>query len=100
MVTVGGGTKEIDGVEFTMKYDDYELFSLGKEYLLFLQFDTTGRLGAIQMGPMGALKIGDDGKLETMGDSEAEAVKEMIARFGNSLHSLRAFLKSLPKRQN
>lgn len=100
MVTVGGGTKEIDGVEVTMKYDDYELFSLGKEYLLFLQFDTTGRLGAIQMGPMGALKIGDDGKLEMMGDSEAEAVKEMIARFGNSLHSLRAFLKSLPKRQN
>lgn len=98
MVTVRGGTKEVDGVEVTMKYDDYELFSLGKEYLLFVEFDTTGRLGALKMGPLGALKIGDDGKLETMGDSGAEPVKEMITRFGNSLHSLKAFLKSLPRR--
>lgn len=100
MVTVWGGTKEIDGVEVTMKYDDYELFSLGKEYLLFLQFDTTGRLGGLEMGPLSALEIGGDGTLSTMNRSESHEFKQMInSRFGNSVHSLKAFLKSLPKRQ-
>lgn len=100
MATVRGGTKEIDGVEVTMKYDDYELFSLGKEYLLFLEFDTTGRLGAIQMGPLGALEVGGDGTLSTMDRSESREFKQMInSRFGNSVKSLKAFLKSLPKRQ-
>lgn len=100
MVTVRGGTKEIDGVEVTMKYDDYELFSLGKEYLLFLEFDTTGRLGGLEMGPLGALEIGGDGTLSTMNRSESHEFKQMInSRFGNSVEALKAFLKSLPKRQ-
>lgn len=100
LVTIRGGTKEIDGVEVTTKYDDFELFSIGKEYLLFLDFDTTGRVGALRMGPLGALKIGDDGTLDTLGSSESEPVKQMInPRFGNSFGSLKAYLKSLPKRQ-
>ncbi|HEX8561267.1 MAG TPA: hypothetical protein VF668_24460 [Pyrinomonadaceae bacterium] len=96
-----GGAKEIDGVEVTSKYDDFELFSIGKEYLLFLEFDTTGRLGALGMGPLGALKIANDGTLDTLGSSESEPIKQMInPRFGNSFESLKAYLKSLPKRQS
>lgn len=99
MVTIRGGTKEVDGVEVTMKYDDFELLSVGKEYLLFLQFDTTKTVGSLMMGPLGALEIGDDGTLDTLGARESNAVKQMInPRFGNSFASLKTFLKSLPKR--
>jgi hypothetical protein len=100
MVTIGGGTKEVDGVEVTMKIDDFELLSVGKEYLLFLEFDTTRRVGSLAMGPLGALEIRDDGTLDTLGERESNAVKQMInPRFGNSFESLKTFLKSLPKRQ-
>ena len=100
LVTIKGGTKEIDGVEVTAKYDDFELFSIGKEYLLFLDFDTTRRVGGLRMGPLGAMEIGDDGTLDTLGSRESNAVKQMInPRFGNSFGSLKTYLKSLPKRQ-
>jgi hypothetical protein len=101
VVTIRGGTKEVDGVEVTMKYDDFEPFSIGKEYLLFLEFDTTRRVGGLAMGQLGALEIGDDGTLDTLGSRESNAVKQMInPRFGNSFGSLNAYLKSLPKRQS
>ena len=101
MVTIRGGTKEIDGVVVTVKYDDFELFSIGKEYLLFLDFDTTKTVGGLAMGPLGALEIGDDGTLDTLGSRQSNAVKQMIKpRFGNSFGSLKSYLKSLPKRQS
>jgi hypothetical protein len=100
LVTIRGGTKEIDGVEVTTKYDDFELFSLGKEYLLFLEFDTTRTVGGLKMGALGALEISDDGTLSTLDRSQSHEFKQMInSRFGNSVEALKAFLKRLPKRQ-
>jgi hypothetical protein len=100
LVTIRGGTKEIDGVEVNMKYDDFELLSLGKEYLLFLDFDTTKRVGGLAMGPLGAMEIDADGKLDTLGSRESNVVKQMLnQRFGNSFESLKTYLRSLPKRQ-
>lgn len=100
MVTVRGGTKEIDGVEVTMKYDDYELFSLGKEYLLFLEFDTTKRVGGLAMGPLSGLEIGADGTLSTLDRRDSHEIKQKLdSRFGNSVEALKAFLKRQPKRK-
>lgn len=100
LVSILGGTKEVDGVEVTTKYDDFDLISVGKEYLLFLEFDTTRTVGGLAMGPLGALEIGNDGTLDTLGKRQSNAVKQMInPRFGNSLGSLKAYLKSLPKHQ-
>jgi hypothetical protein len=101
LVTILGGTKEIDGVEVTMKYDDFELFSVGKEYLLFLEFDTTRTVGALKMGPLGGLEIGADGTLSTLDRRDSHEFKRMLnSRFGNSVEALKAFLRSRPKRQN
>jgi hypothetical protein len=100
LVTTLGGTKEIDGVEVTSKYDDFELFSIGKEYLLFLEFDTKRTVGGLKMGPLGAMEIGGDGTLSTLDRRGSHDFKQMIdARFGNSVGALKTFLKSLPKRQ-
>jgi len=100
LVTVLGGTKDVDGVEVTSKYDDFELFSVGKEYLLFLNFDTTKTVGGLSMGPLGALEIGGDGTLSTLDRRPSHNIKQMIdSRFGNSFDVLKSFLKSLPKRQ-
>lgn len=100
LVSIWGGTKEVDGVEVTTKYDDFDPFSIGREYLLFLQFDTSKTVGGLAMGPLSALEIGDDGTLDTLGSRQSNAVKQMInPRFGKSFGSLKTYLKSLPKRQ-
>lgn len=95
MVTIRGGVMVLDGVEVTLKYDDFELFSLDKEYLLFLKFDTTGKLGALGMGPLSALALDPDGTLHTLDRQESHAIKQAIkSQFRDSVETLRAHLKS------
>lgn len=100
LVTLLGGTKDIDGVEVTSKYDDFELFSIGKEYLLFLDFDASKTVGGLRMGPLGAMEIGGDGTLSTLDRRQTHEFKQMIdSRFGNSIEALKTHLRRLPKRQ-
>jgi hypothetical protein len=100
LVTILGGTKDVDGVEVTSKYDDFAPFSIGKEYLLFLNFDATRTVGGLRMGPLGALEVGGDGTLSTLDRRPSHDFKQMIdSRFGNSVQALKTFLKGLPKRQ-
>lgn len=99
MAGIDGGTKEVDGVEVTEKYDELELFSLGKEYLLFLNFDTTRTVGGLGMGPTSALEIGPGGTLNTLDRKPSHDIKRTIdSRFGNSVEALKSYLKSRPKR--
>ena len=99
MTSIDGGTKEVDGVEVIEKYEDYELFSVGKEYLLFLDFDTTRTVGGRGMGPTSALEIGPGGTLNTLDRNPSHGVKRTIdSRFGNSVEVLKSYLKSRPKR--
>lgn len=101
LVSTLGGTKEVDGVEVTTRYDDFDLFSVGQEYLLFLELDKTRTVGGLAMGPLSALEIGNDGTLDTLGSRQSNVVKQIInPRFGNSFGSLKTYLKSLPKRQS
>lgn len=99
LVSTRGGTANIDGVEVTTKYDDFDIFSLDKEYLLFLDFDTTKTVGGMDMGPLGALEINGDGTLDTLDKQQSHDIKQVIdSRFGNSVETLKAHLKSRSKR--
>lgn len=96
-VTLRGGTVDLDGVEVTTRYDDYEPFSMPGKYLLFLEFDTTRRVGGMGMGPLSALSIGEDGTLTTL-DKKPHKIKQDIDRnFGNSIAQLKTHLKRLRK---
>jgi hypothetical protein len=100
MVTIRGGVMVLDGVEVTSKYDDFELFSLDKEYLLFLEFDTTGKLGALGMGPLSALTIDPDGTLHTLDRQDSHDIKQAIkSQFRDSVETLKAYLKSRARRK-
>lgn len=93
IVSVLGGTATVDGVEVTVKYDDYEPISLSRRYLMLLDFDTTKRVGGMDMGPLSVLAINDDGTLETLDGGRHKIKKEVDARFGNSVERLKAHLK-------
>lgn len=94
LVSILGGTLNIEGVNVTTKYDDYEPFSLSKKYLLFLEFDTSKRVGGMDMGPLSALTINDDGTLETL-DKKPHAIKRAVDKnFDNSVERLKNHLKA------
>ena len=94
LVSLLGGTLNIEGVNVTTKYDDYEQFSLSKKYLLFLEFDTSKKVGGMDMGPLSALTINDDGALETL-DKKPHAIKRAVDKnFDNSVERLKNHLKA------
>jgi len=97
LVSLSGGTTTLEGIEVTAKYDNFEPFSLSKKYLLFVEFDTTRRVGGMDMGPLSALAINDDGTLETL-DKQKHKIKATIdEHFDNSLEKLKAYLKTRAK---
>jgi hypothetical protein len=100
MVTTLGGTTVVDGVEVTTKYDDYEAFSLSKNYLMFLDFDTTHKVGGMDMGPLSALTIDDDGSMTTLDRNQSHEIKQALdTRFGNSISQLKSHLQNRGKTQ-
>ncbi len=101
LVSTLGGSKNIDGVEVTSKYDDFDLFSLNKKYLLFLDFDTTKTVGGLDMGPLSALEINADGTVNTLDKQESHTIKQVVdSRFGNSIKALKAHIKNQARRKD
>lgn len=95
LLTTSGGTLEVDGIEVTTKYDDFELFSLNGKYLLFLDFDTTKKMGGMDMGPLSALGVKEDGSMATLDNQESHEIKQVInSRFGNSIERLKNHLQN------
>lgn len=93
VVGVRGGTATVNGVAVTTRYGGYEPFSLFKRYLLFLDFDTTGRVGGMDMGPASALAINDDGTLETSDNRQHRIKREVDAQYNNSIDQLMTALR-------
>lgn len=90
LVSMRGGTADLEGVEVTTKYDEFEPFSTSTTYLLFLEFDTTKRVGAMTMGPLSALKVNEDSTVETL-DKKAHPIKRAVdADFNNSFEQLKS----------
>jgi hypothetical protein len=95
LLTTLGGTMNIDGVEVATKYDDFEPFALANKYLLFLNFDSSKKVGGLGMGPLSALVVGDEGSMRTLDNQPHHAVKRAVdAKFGNSIERLKDYLKS------
>lgn len=93
-----GGTSSVDGVEVTAKFDDFEQFSLFKPYLLFLSFDSTKRVGGMEMGPLSALAINEDGTLGTLDRRPDREIKRGLEEaFGDSAALVKAGLKRRAK---
>lgn len=89
-----GGTVSVEGVEVESKFDNFEPFSQGKKYLLFLNFDSTKTVAGMEMGPLGAVAVNEDGTLQTLDGNPRHDIKQALdTQFGNSVESVRIGLQ-------
>jgi len=93
LVPLAGGTVVKNGVVVNFKLQDFPDFTIGQSYLLFVDYDSTRRVGAPALGPLGVFSVNSDGTVTAL--AGISDLKDDIAlRFGNSLSQIRTALGS------
>jgi hypothetical protein len=95
LVPKAGGTIVKDGVTVQLMPYDFPDFALGQSYLLFVDYDSSARIGAPALGPIGVFSVDVNGYLTAVSAS-SDLKNDIAARFGNSLSQVRAALTSNP----
>jgi hypothetical protein len=93
LVPRAGGTIVKNGVEVDLQNQGFPDFTPGQQYLLFVDYEPTARVGAPTLGPIGVFTVNSNGTVTAI--SASSALKDDIAtRFGNSLSQIRTALGS------
>ena len=88
-----GGEVLVDGIKIKSRNSQFPPFEIGKQYLLFLSFDSQKIAAVSRMGPWGTFKS-TNGKLEAVDAKLTHPTHdELQRRFGSSLSSFRTFIK-------
>lgn len=89
LVPRSGGTIVKDGVTVDLQLKGFPDFTTGQKYLLFVDYNSSARVGAPALGPLGVFRVNADGTVTAI--SASSDLKDDIAiRFGNSLSQIRA----------
>lgn len=90
-----GGEAMVDGISITTSDSSFPSFEIGQRYLLLVAFDSNRIVGRLSSGPWGTFIINSKEALEPVNVKLRHPLRERISgQFGNSLHSLRAALKT------
>jgi hypothetical protein len=93
LVPKSGGTIVKDGVTVDLQLQGFPDFTTGQKYLLFVDYDSSVRVGAPALGALGVFRVNADGTVTAI--SASSDLKDDIAiRFGNSLSQIRSALGS------
>jgi hypothetical protein len=102
LVVVPGGEQFIDGVSFNISVAQFPSFTMNQKYLLFLNYDTSKRVGTVSGGPTAVYTVVSPDTLASIYvDSDGLPIGSPVAdglyaRFGNSLNQLRNTLNPPP----
>ena len=88
-----GGELFIDGIKIKSKSSQFPPFEVGKQYLLFLSFDSNQMAAVSRMGPWGTFES-KNGKLQIVDTRLKHPLRdELDSRFDGSLTMFRTHLK-------
>lgn len=90
-----GGEATIDGISITTSDSSFPSFEIGQRYLLLVAFDSNRIIGRLSSGPWGTFIVNSSEKLEPVDTRLKHPLRDRLStQFGNSLHSLRAALRT------
>ncbi|HXQ74063.1 MAG TPA: hypothetical protein VN844_26405 [Pyrinomonadaceae bacterium] len=90
-----GGEATVDGISIKSTDASFPNFEIGQRYLLLVAFDENRIIGKLSSGPWGAFVVNSSDSLEPINSRLKHPFRERLsAQFGNSLHSLRAALRT------
>lgn len=95
LVPKPGGNIFKNGVEVDLRLEDFPDFVTGQSYLLFLDYDPAGRVGAPALGELGVFTVNSNGTVTALVAS-SDLKNDIATRFGNSLSQIRTALGSTP----
>ena len=93
-----GGSHPVEGIPFTVTVPQFPDFNLNQKYLLFLDFDSTRKVGTVSVGPPGVYFVDASGNLVHVYDADPEDVigAGLAANYGNNANTLRNALNPPP----
>lgn len=91
LVPKPGGTIFKNGVEVDLRLEDFPDFVSGQNYLLFLDYDPSSRVGAPALGELGVFVVNSNGTVTALVAS-GDLKNDIATRFGNSLSQIRTAL--------
>lgn len=90
-----GGEATVDGVSIKTSDMSFPSFEIGQRYLLLVAFDENRIVGKLSSGPWGTFVVKSSETLEPVNSRLKHPLRERLSvQFGNSLHSLRAALRT------
>ncbi len=93
LVPKPGGNIFKNGVEVDLRLEDFPDFVSGQNYLLFLDYDPTSRVGAPALGELGVFIVNSNGTVTPL-MAGSDLANDVATRFGNSLSQIRTALGS------
>jgi hypothetical protein len=93
------GSVEIDGVRVISVESGFPPFMRSKKYLLFVQFDSSGRVGMLRMGAYGVFDVDENGAIRHINNTDHPFKREIETPggVGNDIERLKAKVRELQK---
>lgn len=90
-----GGEATVDGITIKTSDSSFPSFEIGQRYLLLVAFDANRIVGKLSSGPWGTFLVNSSETLEPINSRLKHPFRDRLsAQFGNSLHNLRAALRT------
>lgn len=87
-----GGVVAINGVTLTSSDPNFPNYQSSQRYLLFLEIDSSKRVGLLAAGPIAAFSVSSAGVLTPVTQMGSVLADEIAQSYGNSLSAIRAAL--------
>lgn len=84
------GSIEIDGVRVTSVESGFPPFMQSKKYLLFVQLDSSGRVGVLRMGAYGVFNVDENGDIRFINNKSHPFKHEVENTGGDAVEKLKA----------
>ena len=91
-----GGSVWLNGVTLTSADPNFPNYQASQPYLLFLDVDTSKRVGVLGGGPIAAFSVSSTGTLSPVTQMRSALAEEIFQTYGNSLSAFRTSLNGSP----
>lgn len=91
-----GGTLVINGIPIHSVDGDFPDFVVSQRYLLFIDLDTSKRVGDVSSGGVAVFSVDGSGNLAPLIPNSEQLTTDIANRFGNSLNQIRAYFNPPP----
>lgn len=96
LVSKAEGEIELDGIRVKTNDPDFPAFEKGKQYLIFLSFDSQKAVAALRMGPWGTFDIAANEHLKVVNDKyKHRIIDDLTTGSDPSLNRLRNRLRKI-----